>query len=267
MNMKLLSLNVALFEANNSKLTKFLQEQKADIVCLQEVVREIEELVLPQYATKGSVDEATQNLKYSFYGPNAVMHNIDLGEFHGQKNFHFDLGGLAEMGNYVRSKFKIVKAKNIFLENHFTYTTDYSKWPDEDYRAVLVVDLVIDEKPLRILNYHGIWTRHKLGNEKTLAACKKIKELALEFSGKVIICGDFNLFPDTPSMKIFEDNFVSLVDQFNIKTTRPVSNELNGSTRNVVDYIWTSKDIKINSFMVINSNVSDHLPLVMEFEV
>ncbi|MBI2452614.1 MAG: hypothetical protein HYV55_00005, partial [Parcubacteria group bacterium] len=117
MNIRLLSLNVALFEANNSKLTKFLQEQKADIVCLQEVVRETEESVLPQYVTKGSVDEATQNLKYSFYGPNAVMHTIDLGEFHGQKNFHFDLGGPAEMGNYVRSKFKIKKKKNVFLEN------------------------------------------------------------------------------------------------------------------------------------------------------
>src|SRR3990172_12781477 len=124
--MKLLSLNVALFEDNNSRLTKFLHSEKPDIICLQEVVREIEETVSPEFVTKGPVDRVTQDLKYSFYGPNSVMQNFDMEDFHGQEHFRFDLGGLAEMGNYVRSKFKIVKGQNIFLENHFTYTTDYS---------------------------------------------------------------------------------------------------------------------------------------------
>ena len=265
--MKLLSLNVALFEANNSKLTKFLQNEKPEIICLQEVVREIEETVSPEFVTKGPVDKASSNLEYSFYGPNSVMHNFDMEDFHGQEHFRFDLGGLAEMGNYVRSKFKIVKGQNIFLENHFTYTTDYSNWPDEDFRAVLVVDLIINDKPVRVLNYHGIWTRGKLGNDKTLAACQKINTLALETKGEVIICGDFNLFPDTPSMKLFEGNFTSLVDKFNIKTTRPVSNELNGSDRNVVDFVWVSKGIKVKNFEVLDSDVSDHLPLILEFDI
>ena len=265
--MKLISLNVALFESNNSKLTEFLKQQKPDIICLQEVVREIEESVLPEYITKGPVDKATTDLKHSFYGPNSVMQNFDMEEFHGQESFHFDLGGLAEMGNYTKSKYEVVKGQNIFLENHFTYTTDHSNWPEEDYRAVLVTDLIIDEKPLRILNYHGIWTRGKLGNKKTLAACKKINALALEAKGKVVICGDFNLFPDTPSMKLFETSFVSLVDQFKIKTTRPNANELNNLDRNVVDYIFVSRGVKVNKFEVIQLDVSDHLPLVLNFEI
>ena len=61
--MKLISLNVALFEENNSKLTHFLQEQNADIVCLQEVAKEIEQTVLEKYVTKGPVDNATASLK------------------------------------------------------------------------------------------------------------------------------------------------------------------------------------------------------------
>ena len=131
----------------------------------------------------------------------------------------------------------------------------------------MVTDLIIDEKPLRILNYHGIWTRGKLGNKKTLAACKKINALALEAKGKVVICGDFNLFPDTPSMKLFETNFISLVDQFKIKTTRPNANELNNLDRNVVDYIFVSRGVKVNKFEVIQLDVSDHLPLVLNFEI
>src|SRR3989338_5825106 len=259
--MKLISLNVALFESNNSKLTEFLKQQKPDIICLQEVVREIEESVLPEYITKGPVDKATTDLKHSFYGPNSVMQNFDMEEFHGQESFHFDLGGLAEMGNYTKSKYEVVKGQNIFLENHFTYTTDFSNWPEEDYRAVLVADLDVNEKLLRVLNYHGIWTRGKQGNEKTLKACKEINRLALEAKGEVIICGDFNLFPHTPSMKVFGENYVSLGDKYKIKTTRPASNELSGSHRNVVDYIWTSKGVKVKSFEVIETDVSDHLPL------
>lgn len=265
--MKFLSLNVALFEANNSKLTRFLQEQKSDIVCLQEVVRGIEKTVKAEYVTKEPVDYATSDLKYSFYGPNSVMDRFEQQGFHGQDDFRFELGGLAEMGNYVRSRYKISKAQNIFLENHFTYTTDFSNWPEEDYRAVLVADLDVNEKLLRVLNYHGIWTRGKQGNEKTLKACKEINQLALEAKGEVIICGDFNLFPHTPSMKVFEENYVSLGDKYKIKTTRPASNELSGSHRNVVDYIWTSKGVKVKSFEVIETDVSDHLPLILEFSI
>ena len=187
--------------------------------------------------------------------------------FHGHDAFHFDLEGLAEMGNYTKSKFKITKGQNIFLQNHFTYTTDRSKWPDEDYRAVLVTDLKIGNKQLRVLNYHGIWTRDKQGNEKTLKACKMINNLALEAESEVVICGDFNLFPDTPSMKLFNKNYTSLVDKFNVKTTRPSSNELSKLERNVVDYIWVSKGIKINSFEVVLNDISDHLPLVLNFEI
>ena len=258
---------MAFFEANNSKLTKFLQKQKVDILCLQEVVREIDDTVLREYVTKEPIDLATSELKYSFYGPNSIMDRFSMKGFHGQEDFKFDLGGLAEFGNYVRSKYQIVKAQNIFVENHFTYTLDRSNWPEEDYRAVLVVDLRVGAKQLRILNYHGIWTRGKLGNDKSLKACKIIAALALEAKGEVVICGDFNLFPDTPSMQLFEEHFDSLVDQFKIKTTRPASNELSGLGRNVVDYIWVSKGVKVKSFEVLQSDVSDHLPLLLEFNI
>ena len=68
-------------------------------------------------------------------------------------------------------------------------------------------------------------------------------------------------------MKLFETNFISLVDQFKIKTTRPNANELNNLDRNVVDYIFVSRGVKVNKFEVIQLDVSDHLPLVLNFEI
>ena len=265
--MRLISLNVALFEANNHLLSAFLQKQKPDIVCLQEISRGLENSVNDNYMSKDTVDLATSKLKYFFYGPCSVMDDFEQKNFHGKEIFRFEFGGLLEFGNYTKSKYKIVKGQNVFVQNHFTYATDASKWPEEDYRAVLVTDHIIQGKKLRIMNYHGVWTRNKQGNEKSLAANKIINKLASQAEGEVIICGDFNLFPDTPSMKLFEKNLISLVDIFDIETTRPASNELSGLKRNVVDYMWVSKGIKAKKFEVMDSNVSDHLPLVLDFEI
>jgi len=265
--MKLISLNIALFEANNTPLKQILKHQKPDFVCLQEVTRALESTVKGDYISKEVVDTATPKLSYFFFGPNSVMGDFKQKNFHGKELYCFEFGGLFEFGNYTKSKYKMVKAQNVFVQNCFTFTADSSKWPDEDYRAVLVTDHIVDGKKLRVLNYHGIWTRNKLGNEKSVSANKIINDLALQAEGEVIICGDFNLFPDTESMKVFDKNFTSLVDIHDIKTTRPTSNELHSSKRNVVDYILVSKGITINSFEVLDTDVSDHLPLVLNFEL
>ncbi len=264
--MKLVSLNVAVFQANNKLLSKFFQSQNADIVCLQEVSRGLEASVDKRYITIDSIDAVTSNIKYFFYGPNSVFSDFKVSNYHGTP-FSFNFGGLVEFGNYTKSRYKILKGQNVFIENHFTYNHDRSGWPEEDYRAVLVTDHIIKGKKLKILNYHGIWSRDKLGNKRTLRANKLIYDLALQAEEEVIMCGDFNLLPHTKSMKIFEKRFISLVDKFNIKTTRPASNELRTLKRNVVDYIWVSKGVKVNKFEVPDLGISDHLPLILDFDL
>lgn len=265
-NMKLISLNTAIFQANNSHLFKFFKDQNADFVCLQEISRGLEDSVDKKYITIDPINKATTSLKYFFYGPSTVFSDFKVNNYHGAP-FSFTFGGQLEFGNYTRSRFEILKAQNIFIENHFTYNIDLSRWPEEEYRAVLVTDHIVKGKKLRILNYHGIWSRDKLGSKRTLRANKLIYNLALQAEGEVIICGDFNLFPHTSPMKIFEKNLISLVDKFKIKTTRPASNELSSSKRNVVDYVWVSSGVKVNKFQVPDVEVSDHLPLILDFDL
>lgn len=264
--MKLLTLNVALFESNNSKLSPFLKKEQPDIACFQEVTRGLDNKADERFISKNAIDEGTSNLRQSFFGPTNVFGEVRMKDFHGKENFYFDPKGLLEMGNYTKTGFEITKAQSIFLEGNFTYNTSHDTWPGEQSRAILVTDLLSDGKKLRIINYHGIWTSDKKGNTKTLLACKEILNVAKKFEGSVIICGDFNLFPDTPSMKVFTEDFVSLVDKFNIQSTRPSTNELN-SNRNVVDYVFVSKTIKVRGFKVYDNDVSDHLPLVLDFEI
>ena len=265
--MRLICLNVALFETNNEKLYEFLLKTKPDIICLQEVAGKIDPKVNPAYISKGFIDKATVNLPYSFFSPNWEIRDFHRKNFHKKESFDFEFGGFLKAGNYIKSKFKIFKEANVFIKYKTIKFTDWSTWPAKQPKAVQVVDLELPHsKNLRILNYHGIWTKEKIGTTETLKACKKINKLATEVNYPTIITGDFNLFPDTESMKVFQDHFISLVDKYNIQTTRPGSNELNHLQRNVVDFILVTPDIKVNSFRVLASDVSDHLPLILDFE-
>lgn len=266
--MRIISLNVALFEENNTKLKQLLEEQKPDIICLQEVTKRVDKTAFAKFVSKDSIDEVTQNLKYSFFAPCSVMKNFEYKNFHTKKEFSHDLGGFVEFGNYVKSSFKIIKGQNIFVQNHFSLTTDWSKWPEDNSKAAQVIDLKLqNEQKLRVINYHGIWSRYKKDSPLTIKAAKTIKKYAQEVDYPVIICGDFNLFPNTKSMLILKKGLISLVDEFNIKTTRPSSNELSGLKRNIVDYIFISKVIKVNKFEVLDSDASDHLPLILDFDI
>ncbi len=267
--MRLLSLNIALFETNNKLLSEFLSKQNLSILCLQEVSEKIDSSVNPDYISKDSIDEATKSLKYSFFGPTWIIKDFHKKNFHQKASFGFDFGGFIKSGNYIRSSYRFIKRSNVFVEGKSQFKViDWSTWPEKQSKAIQVVDLELpNSKRLRVLNYHGIWTKEKIGNERTVKACKRILDLAKESDYPTIIVGDFNLFPDSLSMKVFYNDFISLVDRYNISTTRPQTNELSNLKRNVVDYILVSKVIKVTSFEVLNSDVSDHLPLVLDFEV
>lgn len=263
---KLISLNIALFEANNHKVESFLQKEKPDIVCLQEVTRIVDESAHGDFISIDTINRATRALPYSFYAPNWIMKDFNMKDFHGYENFNMDFKGFLELGNYCKSRFPIYKGQCVFLQNHYTYATDWTSWGEHESRSVQINDLIADNgKKLRVINYHGIWSRNKMGNEKTKAACEKICELAQQVTYPVIICGDFNLFPDTPSIEVLNKQFVSLVDTYNVASTRPATNELNSSKRNVVDYIFIKGKITPVDFKVIENDVSDHLPLVLDF--
>lgn len=267
--MRLISLNIGLFEENNNKLKQFLKTQKPDIICFQEVTRKIDKNALDKYISKDIIDTSS-NLNFSFFSPNWIMDGFEVKNFHGKEVFRFDLGGLVEFGNYVKSKYKIVKGESIFTQGSFSLITEkyWNHWPDNDCKSFQLVDIILGNgRELRIINYHGIWSKNKLGSNLTIKASQVINKLAQEVSYPVIICGDFNLFPNTKSMLALKDNLTSLVDKFNIKTTRPMSNELNNLERNIVDYVFVSKNIKVNNFEVLDSNVSDHLPLILDFDL
>ncbi|MBI4363646.1 MAG: endonuclease/exonuclease/phosphatase family protein [Candidatus Doudnabacteria bacterium] len=89
-------------------------------------------------------------------------------------------------------------------------------------------------------------------------------------SGKKILCGDFNLLPNTVSIELIEQaSMRDLIKEFGIKTTRSDLNFAKypaGNRQLFADYMFVSTDVNVTNFKVPKINVSDHLPLKLQLQ-
>jgi endonuclease/exonuclease/phosphatase family metal-dependent hydrolase len=81
-------------------------------------------------------------------------------------------------------------------------------------------------------------------------------------NNKKILCGDFNLMPDTQSLQIIAEGMNNLIATYKITSTRT---NYYPKEEKFADYIFTSPDIKVNQFAVLRDEVSDHAPLMIDF--
>jgi endonuclease/exonuclease/phosphatase family metal-dependent hydrolase len=138
------------------------------------------------------------------------------------------------------------------------------------------VQISLNGKDIHLANIHAkAHPGHKLDTPVRLRQSGKIINFFKDRNGIKIIGGDFNLLPETKSVEMFEDaGYRNLIKDFKIERTR---NEItwkyhSKGKRNFVkqyyaDYVFTSPDIKINSFEVPDVEISDHLPLILDFEI
>jgi len=119
-----------------------------------------------------------------------------------------------------------------------------------------------------LLHVHGMSRPgSKLDTEERLAQSRKILEVNAALPVlPTILCGDFNLNPDTESIGMLDKQFRNLIKEYSIENTR---NEISWKKYNnkqyFADYTFASKDIKVKSFEVPYNLVSDHLPMIVEF--
>lgn len=119
-------------------------------------------------------------------------------------------------------------------------------------------------KVYTVMNVHGLWNgKGKNDTPERIAQSNTIREFMDTTENQKILCGDFNLNPDTESIKIVEGGMKNLVRDYSITSTRTSFYEKPGK---FADYIFTSPDIVIKDFMVLPDEVSDHSPLFIEFE-
>ena len=224
---------------NNEDIDNIIKELKridADIVCIQEL------------AIKDDNDIKIRKLKelysYIYY----------------EKADTF-LDGYSQC-NAILSKYPLYYKNYTYVQKPTDNKNDYSK----EGRVYVEAKVKINEKELTIGTTHLSYTDRFIETEEkdeevtNLINCIK--------KDNYILTGDFNTYRTSKYIKYLEEKLINN-DTSNTWTTKPFSyngfkeTELNWK----LDYIFTSKDIKVKETKVVDTKYSDHLPILLTFEM
>jgi endonuclease/exonuclease/phosphatase family metal-dependent hydrolase len=121
---------------------------------------------------------------------------------------------------------------------------------------------------MTFINFHGLWTDKKEGRgkqdiEERLEQSENILKFTSKLSNPYILCGDFNLLPDTESIKKFERaGLKNLIREYNITSTRT---SYYTRPEKHADYAFVSDGIEVKDFKILPDKISDHAPMSLEF--
>lgn len=259
--MKLLNLNICIKLDNNDKVMDLIKEQNPDICTFQEVMNGTEESCFEMYQSKNKL-VAMQDYPFSEFAPLFIAKGVSKDGV-----ITRDFGGKAEQGSLILSKYNITKHDNQFYYNEYRYEYDATDFREKDWcRSIQNAILDIQDKKIQIINVHGIWNKDKIGDDRTIAQSEFILSQIREDIACIVL-GDFNLLPNTKSIQMINRKMKNLIDIYSIKSTRPTFNDGLDKGNIVCDYIFVNDKIKVNDFKVLQSNASDHLPLLLDFEI
>lgn len=249
-----------------SEYLEFLKEKSSseDIFCLQEMCSFHEE----RLSAKGAVLHSwklTQDILIEFTGFHAVR----------QKTWH-DMPGISMpapwgLGLLVHKGIPVLEYRETFLLGHHDSSQDTSVGGSIPV-VLQAVQTIHNNKKLWVLNIHGYHAGSGIGKHDTrerLEQSQRIIECLKQLDGDIILGGDFNLDPDTESIKMLENfGLRNLIKEYNIPGTRTsFYSEEKRRKWPYADYVFVSPGIKVKSFEVdTNSLVSDHAPMFLEIE-
>lgn len=241
--MKIISLNTWAGRVNGLLMEFFRQNSDVDIFCLQEVYHEAE----------GKEPDARPEENHNLFADIQGILSDHVGYF---RPAFDDFYGQAL---FVRKGIPLDEEGDIFI-----YTEDNPQERGLHSRNLQYVRLQIDGKPTIIANVHGLWNgKGKTDTPDRLAQSQRIFDFLSRQPGQKIICGDFNLSPDTESLAIVERGMRNLVKEYGVTSTRT---SFYDKENKFADYILVSPEVTVKDFRVLPDEVSDHAPLLIEVE-
>ncbi len=233
------------------ELIKFLQNEKPDFVSMEEVTGGDANLGSHRDDLFSKICEAT-GLK-------------------GTTNRDYDLTDRAGfMGNAVFSKYKLIDKQVVILSPYqkldFVTSNDDNFWPHGP-RHLLDCTFDVDGTSLHAMSVHGAWTAPPEDTEETLRQARIIADHLKKVKGTFLLGGDFNAVIQGKTIGIIDKVANNLL--FNsgvLETTNPKVHKIKPRGY-LIDFIFSSKDVKLKKLSVPKITVSDHLPVIAEVEV
>lgn len=260
--MKLISLNTwggKYFDP----LKQFIKQHSkdTDIFCLQEVYNTQSKVKEYKKLIRTNLLNELKNILSDFQ---VFYFPILFGYDDQPKKVSFDLEcGIAI---FVKKAIKVTDYKNYFI-----YKDNFLKILKDDFSNLTTplqyISFNLKGVEFTVFNFHGAsYPPSKLDSKNRLIQSRKVKEI-LNSKKRAIIVGDFNLLPETESLKILGENMKNLIAEYKILRTRSKLSPYFGKPdfQEFADYILVTPDVLVNNFKVPEVKISDHLPMILEF--
>ncbi len=242
-SLKLMTLNIWGGHVE-SALLDFIENYKGvDIFCLQEVYKN----------ANVQISTEDRSLSLNIYSKiQGILKN---------HNGYFSpvVDGVYGLATFIKKDIEVMKYGQVKIHDNPNYI---GKGPTHS-RIMQHHDLKYSSMEFSVLNVHGLWNgQGKTDSPERMIQSNKIKDFISKIDKPLILCGDFNLAPDTKSLKIVQEGMIDLVANNNILSTRT---GLYSGKEKHADYVFCSSGIKILDFLLLPDIVSDHCPLLIEF--
>jgi endonuclease/exonuclease/phosphatase (EEP) superfamily protein YafD len=132
----------------------------------------------------------------------------------------------------------------------------------------LWVRIHVAGKDVYVCNFHGLSRPvDKLESPARRLQSQAIVDFFSYKQGLKIIGGDFNALPTTECIRTFEANgYRDMIKDYGITNTRNrlVWERYPDTKQYFSDYVFVGHEVRVKQFEVIENEVSDHLPMILE---
>lgn len=222
------------------QVISFLQQTEWDIVALQEVTqREIH---------NHQVNDAQE-----------IAHALNC-EYYYETAFRTDRHTpVYDLGNGLLSKYPIQGRAVHLLSDLSTYQKNSTTEP----RNAIEITITVNDTLIRCFSTH-------IGYDDTLGEGdlqKKQLQTLLKVIPKenAIVMGDFNSTPNSSALTLIENRLIHTDTALTETTWTNLKKET--QPRHRIDYIFTTPDMNVSNFEVLQSDASDHMPIRAVLEI
>lgn len=251
--MKLITLNTWAGRAKEP-FENFLKAKMAetDIFCFQEIFNDLDE----DTPTDIYVNHEEGN-RHILKEVNEILVDFDM-------YFCPVIESVYGIAIFLKKGFEVVGSGEVMLYENPSYDPNTSE--NDHSRKMQWIHIKHGRKDVMIMNVHGHWSAEGKSDNANRIEQSKVLVDFIKNSGPVpkILVGDFNLLPDTESVKMIEGHFTNLITKYNIPTTR--TSLYTGDDKHA-DYAFVSDEVLVEGFEALPDVVSDHVPLALQFDV
>lgn len=248
MIIKFLTYNIW-YSKNWREIILFIKNLSPDIFALQEVTSN-----LPKFDLENT--NVIIEIQKAFPEHQSVFAPI---------NYEKKFGKEVQFGNMILSRFPIISHKTHYFFKQPDWTDDY----ENQARHLLETQIDMEGKRIFVFTTQLSYSKAFQDNPKKIEEAKKIVDI-IKNRKPTILAGDFNSTPKSEVIRTI-DAQIKYLDRKKYPTWTKHSFSKNGFETNTLnwklDYIFLSEDLSHQNLEIVDTALSDHLPIKVEISL